>query len=58
MSLNELAKEIHSDTKAKGFWNDERNIGELLMLVVSELGEGIEAHRKGKFAKTYLPSSV
>lgn len=27
-----------------------RNIGELLMLIVSELGEALEAHRKNKFA--------
>lgn len=27
-----------------------KNIGELLMLVVSELGEALEAHRKGTFA--------
>ena len=26
-----------------------KNIGELLMLVVSELGEALEAHRKGNF---------
>lgn len=27
-----------------------KNIGELLMLIVSELGEALEAHRKGRFA--------
>lgn len=30
--------------------NQNKNIGELLMLVVSELGEALEAHRSGKFA--------
>lgn len=28
-----------------------RNIGEMLMLIVSELGEALEAHRCGKFCK-------
>jgi NTP pyrophosphatase (non-canonical NTP hydrolase) len=34
----------------KGQISIDRNTGELLMLVVSELGEAIEAHRKKKFA--------
>jgi NTP pyrophosphatase (non-canonical NTP hydrolase) len=37
--------------EGSGFDND-RNIGELLMLVVSELGEAVEAHRKGRFSQT------
>lgn len=51
-NLNESAKRIHQIAKAKGFWDSERNVGELLMLVTSELGEAMEAHRKGKFANT------
>jgi NTP pyrophosphatase (non-canonical NTP hydrolase) len=49
--LNESAKQIHQNNKEKGFWDEERNVGELLMLVTSELGEAMEAHRKGRFAK-------
>jgi len=46
--LNESAKIIHEGNKKRGFYdNREKNIGELLMLVVSELGEALEAHRKG-----------
>jgi NTP pyrophosphatase (non-canonical NTP hydrolase) len=48
--LNALAEEIYQINKSKGFWDKERNVGEMLMLVTSELGEGMEAHRKGKFA--------
>lgn len=48
--INRSAGVIFEKNKAKGFWDKERNVGELLMLVVSELGEAIEAHRKGKFA--------
>lgn len=49
--LNETAKVIYENNKQKGFWDEERNVGELLMLVTSELGEAMEAHRKGKFAQ-------
>lgn len=48
-NLNELSQSIYQANKAKGFWDQERNVGELLMLVTSELGEAMEAHRKGKF---------
>lgn len=46
--LNKSAQIIFQNNKAKGFWDNERNVGELLMLVTSELGEAMEAHRKGK----------
>ena len=48
--INESAQIVHRDMKAKGFWDNERNVGELLMLVTSELGEAMEAHRNGRFA--------
>lgn len=48
--LNQSAQVIFENNKAKGFWDTERNVGELLMLITSELGEAMEAHRKGKFA--------
>lgn len=53
MSLNKLSEEIFMDNNAKGFWPispRDRNVGEALMLIVSELGEAIEAHRKGRFS--------
>ena len=45
-SLNELAQFCHSIAVEKGFWEKERNVGEALMLIVSELGEAMEAYRK------------
>jgi len=50
MELKELVKECHQTAKDKGFWDKERNFGEMLMLVTSELGECLEAHRKNKTA--------
>ena len=48
--LNQSADHIYKANKLKGFWENERNVGEMLMLVVSELGEAMEAHRKNQFA--------
>lgn len=52
VSLNKIARDIHSLNKS--WWMNlktgeaiERNIGELLMLVTSELAEALEGHRKG-----------
>ena len=42
-----LAKQHHEAMVAKGFW-DNPNLLERKMLIISELGEAIEAHRKGK----------
>ncbi len=45
-SLGELCAFCHGIAKEKGFWDSERNIGEALMLIVTELAEAMEAHRK------------
>lgn len=51
LSLNELSRICHEENKQ--WWLDletgkpkERNIGELLMLVTSEIAEAMEGHRK------------
>ena len=44
-SLNDLAKLCHSIAVEKGFWDKDRNLGEALMLIVTELAEAMEAHR-------------
>lgn len=54
MNLNNLSKEIYQINKDKGFWTDnpnEKNIGEALMLVVSELSEALEADRHHLYAQ-------
>jgi len=44
-SLNQLAEICHAVAVEKGFWDKERNIGEALMLIVTELAEAMESHR-------------
>lgn len=53
MNIPELIKEAHQNAVDKGFYpkGEEKNIGELIMLIVSELGEALEAHRNGRFAE-------
>lgn len=53
MSLNGLAEQIHATASDKGFWDADRNMGEMLMLAVSELSEALEEHRAGKPAVYY-----
>ncbi len=49
MTLNDLAKQVHDDNKAKGFYDDVvRTPLEYHMLIVTELAEASEAVRKGK----------
>jgi len=50
MELKQLIEQCHATAREKGFWDQDRNFGELLMLIVSELGEALEAHRAGKMA--------
>ena len=47
--MNELAKQIHENAKAKGFYDKERNIGEMLCLIHSEVSEALEADRKNLY---------
>jgi NTP pyrophosphatase (non-canonical NTP hydrolase) len=49
--LNELSKQIHENAKSKGFFDDEKNIGEMLCLIHSEVSEALEADRKNHYAK-------
>lgn len=49
--INKLAKEIHENNKNKGFFDDKKNISEMLCLIHSEVSEALEADRKGKYIK-------
>lgn len=49
-NFNEFSKDVFEANKLKGFDVSKNNIGQTLMLVVSELAEALEAHRKGRAA--------
>lgn len=55
--MNSLAKRIYENNAAKGFWDKPRNVGEVFMLIISELSEALEAHRKGKFSIRINPET-
>jgi NTP pyrophosphatase (non-canonical NTP hydrolase) len=46
--IEQLQKDIHDNAIKKGFWEDPVNLAEKLMLIVTEIAEMCEAHRKGK----------
>ena len=47
--INELAKQIHENAKSKGFYDGEKNTGEMLCLIHSEVSEALEADRKSHY---------
>lgn len=44
-SIKKITKFCHTIAKQKGFWDGKRNLGEMLMLIVTELSEAMEAYR-------------
>lgn len=48
MTLNEIAKEVHENAVAHGWWDEERSGAEIIALCHSELSEALEEMRKGK----------
>lgn len=49
--INELARQAHENAKAKGFFDEPKNIGEMIALIHSEVSEALEADRKNRYCK-------
>lgn len=49
--INDLVKRAYENSKKHGFWNEEKNFGEVIALMHSELSEAFEKHRNGKKIK-------
>lgn len=45
-AINDWVKEVHENNRKAGWWNSERNKGELIALIHSELSEALEGIRK------------
>lgn len=54
LTLGQLQAEAHRIAVAHGWWSEERNVGELLMLIVTEVAEAMEEWRHGHdLSQTY-----
>lgn len=47
LSLQGIAKQCNTIATEHGFWDQERNYGEMIALMHSELSESLEEHRDG-----------
>ena len=47
MDLNKLAKDIHSNARSHGWWDEPRDFGTVIALCHSELSEALGEHRNG-----------
>jgi len=56
--MKNLIAQAHGTAKEKGFWDTERNVSEMLMLIVSEVAEAQEALRKNHYANPAVVESL
>ena len=56
--MEKLIEKAHGVAKEKGFWDEERNVPEMLMLVVSELSEALEALRKNHYCDQFQANKL
>jgi NTP pyrophosphatase (non-canonical NTP hydrolase) len=54
-SIDRLAKLVHGNARAKGFWDGPRNDGEAVALIHSEASELLEGLRHGNPPSDHIP---
>lgn len=58
VGLNDLACAIYERNVEKGFYENSKNIGEMLCLIHSEVSEALEADRKEKYSAGVIMNVV
>ncbi len=57
--INDLVKRAHDNSVKHGFWEEDKNLGEVIALMHTELSEAFEEYRNGKKAnETYYENGT
>ncbi len=55
MDISDIQRKVHKTAVEHGWWEKPRPVGEVLMLMVTELAEAMEAYRAGNPESDKIP---